>query len=184
MHSDPTTTVSAFPSRNYTIWCQKEQHRKVKDVPFNARMESRAINLRSLVEARGWSVKDLVQRLDRSPSFWGDRLHGRRQIGEKLARSIEEGLGLKKGWLDTDPDEPQEAGAAAHSQVQAGELSVHDAVHRIADQLEMLHDQARLDLLEQLRTLVFAPDSKRARAAVVKTLHDVDAAALQAKRQA
>ncbi len=66
-------------------------------------VDVRAENLNKIVAAKGWRPVDLVAKLGRSASFWSDRLSGRRPIGEKLARSIEEGLGLSRYGLDRMP---------------------------------------------------------------------------------
>lgn len=42
----------------------------------------------------------LVAKLGRSYSFWRDILETQKSFGEKLARSIEDGLSLPRGWLD------------------------------------------------------------------------------------
>ena len=48
---------------------------------------------------------DLRDRLGSSYSLWSDLIKGRKSFGEKLARRIEEGLVLPRGWLDAASDE-------------------------------------------------------------------------------
>lgn len=56
---------------------------------------------RAECDARGWSgPTDLKARLGRSASFWSDLLHGRKSFGEKLARDIEQKMGLPRNTLD------------------------------------------------------------------------------------
>jgi len=47
---------------------------------------------------------ELISWLCRSSSFWSYRLTGRRPIGAKLAREIEEALNLPKYSLDGDEE--------------------------------------------------------------------------------
>lgn len=70
-------------------------------------------NLNALCMRLGWisrkakhlgSPSELINRLGRSSSFWSDRLTGRRPIGAKLARQIEEALSLPKYSLDGDEE--------------------------------------------------------------------------------
>ena len=52
-------------------------------------------------QARGWEgPTDLKARLGRTASFWSDLVHGRKSFGEKLARDIEEKMGLSRNALD------------------------------------------------------------------------------------
>lgn len=148
-------------------------------------MDIRSTNLKALVESRKWTAKDLVQRLARTTSFWSDRISGRRQIGEKLARNVEEGLGLKRGWLDDEHDAQLDASHESPIDMTAAErVSVVEAVNRLADHMEQIKDQKRPDLLDLFRTLVMAPDSRRARTAVIQALCEIDVEVLKGKRQA
>ncbi len=62
------------------------------------------------------SPLELINRLGRTSSYWSDRLRGRKPIGAKLAREIEEALNLPKYSLDGDEE---------HSDfVQVSQLSV------------------------------------------------------------
>lgn len=72
----------------------------------------RALNLLAISKTRNWGPADFVAALGRSPSFWSDRLHGRRAIGEKLARAIEEGLSLGHYAMDA-PANRKTAGHAS-----------------------------------------------------------------------
>ena len=43
---------------------------------------------------------ELSAKFGRAPSFWSDLFHGRKSFGEKLARSLEEQMGLPRNTLD------------------------------------------------------------------------------------
>lgn len=60
-------------------------------------------NLRTIWRARGLSPTIAAERYGRRVSFWSDLLNGRKAFGEKLARSIEEQLGLTPLTLDQAP---------------------------------------------------------------------------------
>ena len=45
-------------------------------------------------------ARELTAKLGSRYSFWNDLLKGNKSFGEKLARRIEEGLELPRGWLD------------------------------------------------------------------------------------
>lgn len=85
----------------------------------------RCANLNALCLRLGWtsrkgdnsgSPSELINRLGRTSSYWSDRLRGRKPIGAKLAREIEEALNLPKYSLDGDEE---------HSDfVQVSQLSV------------------------------------------------------------
>jgi len=47
--------------------------------------------------------KELTEKLGRTYSFWRDLVKSNKSFGEKLARSIEDGLELPRGWLDRPP---------------------------------------------------------------------------------
>jgi hypothetical protein len=56
---------------------------------------------KSACQSRGWSgPTELTANLGRSASFWSDLWHGRKSFGEKLARDIEEKMGLPRNALD------------------------------------------------------------------------------------
>ena len=70
-------------------------------------------NLNALCLRLGWishktkhlgSPSELINRLGRSLSIWSNPLTGRRPIGAKVAREIEEGLNLPKSSLDGDEE--------------------------------------------------------------------------------
>jgi hypothetical protein len=124
-------------------------------------MEARTINLNTLVDSHGWGIKDLVQRCGRSPSFWSDRLKGRRPIGEKVARSVEESLGLIHGWLDQPHGRGTQIPAdSAHTEAS---ISLTDALCVIGDALDRLDDATRMKAADALLTFAKAPDSRRMR---------------------
>ncbi|MFG0600190.1 S24 family peptidase [Delftia sp. WSY_4] len=73
----------------------------------------RCANLNALCLRLGWtsrkgdnsgSPSELINRLGRTSSYWSDRLRGRKPIGAKLAREIEEALNLPKYSLDGDEE--------------------------------------------------------------------------------
>lgn len=65
--------------------------------------EIRRANFRALWDRRGWSPATLSKQCGASPSQWSDLYHGRKSFGEKIARRIEEGMGLVRLSLD-DPE--------------------------------------------------------------------------------
>lgn len=60
--------------------------------------------------------------------------------------------------------------------------TVADVVDLLAEHLESLSDDNRAAAADQLRTLVHAPDSPKAKAALVRTLGGVPAETLRTKR--
>jgi hypothetical protein len=63
-----------------------------------------SIRLENLKRLR-LSSSQLRNTLGRGQSFWSDLLGGKKSFGEKLARSIEEGLSIPRGWLDVSHEE-------------------------------------------------------------------------------
>lgn len=57
-------------------------------------------NFRTEWKARELTPVEAKRLYGRSVSFWSDLLHGRKSFGEKLARSLEDQLGLPRMWLD------------------------------------------------------------------------------------
>lgn len=72
-------------------------------------------NLAALIEAYGGTTS-LGDRVGKSPSQLGDMIAEppRKSFGEKVARDIEEKLGLPRGWLD-DSHDPEELKALRRS---------------------------------------------------------------------
>ena len=60
-------------------------------------------NLKVLMRDRGWSQSDLGKHVGRSRTQVNNWLQGERSIGERIARSIEEKLGLPRYSLDDRP---------------------------------------------------------------------------------
>lgn len=60
--------------------------------------ETRRANLRALA----YKPADMSRRLGNVPSLWGDLMREgtTKAFGEKIARRIEAGYGLPRGWLD------------------------------------------------------------------------------------
>ena len=73
-------------------------------------------NLKELLRARQVEDREraayLVKQLGSSVSYWSGMLAGDRSFGERVARRIEEGLGLGRGHLDSDGHSPAPAGGA------------------------------------------------------------------------
>lgn len=65
----------------------------------------RRANLRALCKTRGWTARDLHQRMQWARyTYWRDLIEDpKKSFGEKSARRIEEALDLGRGWLD-EPD--------------------------------------------------------------------------------
>jgi hypothetical protein len=74
----------------------------------------RLSNFQRLCETWQLTATELVNRLGSRYSFWRDLLADEKpSFGEKLARRIEEGLLLPRGWLDqADAQIPQETSAS------------------------------------------------------------------------
>ena len=70
----------------------------------NPLKELRSLNLRKL----NLSAKELAEH-GRNYSYWQGLLNGSRPFAEKTARSIEDDLGLARGWLDQPNPEVAEA---------------------------------------------------------------------------
>ena len=75
----------------------------------------RVNNLRRLIAEYGSQAK-LADAVGCTPSVISQLVTGHREIGEKLARKIEEGAGLQPLWLDM----PQSAAAEPQSKNQSG----------------------------------------------------------------
>ena len=61
-------------------------------------------NLQRLTAVRSLGPHELKEKLGSTVVFWRDLLKGDKSFGEKLARRIEEGLELPRGWLDLPQD--------------------------------------------------------------------------------
>jgi hypothetical protein len=70
-------------------------------------------NLHHAMRARSWGPAEMSRQLGRTPSFWTDVLAARKSFGEKLARNIEERLGLPRLALDDPAPTRAESGALA-----------------------------------------------------------------------
>lgn len=68
--------------------------------------EIRRANFRALWPSDSFSPTEAVRKLGRTASLWSDLYHGRKSFGEKIARYIEERLGLVRLSLD-DPEGPR-----------------------------------------------------------------------------
>jgi hypothetical protein len=63
--------------------------------------DTRKARVRELMEKRFGGVQAATARACGMPTQWiSDVFNGRREIGEKAARKIEENVGLPAGWLD------------------------------------------------------------------------------------
>jgi len=82
------------------------QHQTVKGLLCHATMraEDTLVRLeRFREECRRLGIDgpvELKARFGRRASFWSDLFHGRKSFGEKLARSLEEQMGLPRNTLD------------------------------------------------------------------------------------
>jgi hypothetical protein len=121
-------------------------------------------NLQAYVRRRGLSPNDLVAKLGSRYSFWRDLLVGdKTSFGEKLARRIEDGLDLPKGWLDSPGDgdlEPPSAVTVAKEPTGAYSIPPNAAAATLSPralQLARLYDAAsdeRKGRFEAAMTLV------------------------------
>lgn len=62
-------------------------------------------NLKLLMRLNSWSPADLARRVRKSDSYISQLLTGKKNFGEKSARSIEERCGKPRYWLDAVHDE-------------------------------------------------------------------------------
>lgn len=80
----------------------------------------RRLNLRNL----GYGPAELSRRCGRVPSYWGDLLRDdKKSFGEKIARQLEEKLGLPRAWLDT-PHTEEETHEARMGSPQIGAVAL------------------------------------------------------------
>jgi len=143
------------------------------------------IRLTNLTRLR-LTAAQLKERLGRSSSFWSDLIRGQKSFGEKLARAIEEGLQLPRGWLDKIHDDSDAsplpagdaAGAANADAAGTGRPTLESWIEALARTLNDLGDAERERVATALVTLTRAPDSLRARAA----LHAAMAGALPSEQ--
>lgn len=100
--------------------------------------EARRANLNAYCVRKGWvsqknpsqgSPSKLVEVLGRSSSFWSDRLSGTREIGEDVARDIEEKLLLAKYALDGGEADPAAWPLSDDLLRKLRQLSVEDLWH-------------------------------------------------------
>lgn len=63
----------------------------------------RLVNLLRLSNERTF-IKDFCSEVGISPAYYSQLTHGIKGIGGKVARQIEERLGLEPGWMDVDHD--------------------------------------------------------------------------------
>lgn len=64
----------------------------------------RMANIKALMEANGWKKSDLARAIRRTPQQLNNLFSGKATIGERLARDIEEALGLQRYALDDRPN--------------------------------------------------------------------------------
>lgn len=89
-------------------------------------------NFRALFKP--WSPAAAVARLGGSASQWSDLYYGRKSFGEKLARNIEEKLGLARGSLD-------DAGGPRLAHLPPDVIAAMDAAD--SSKVQTFHDVAR-----------------------------------------
>lgn len=97
-----------------------------------------------------------------------------RGVGPTVAKKLQAAF---PGW-----SEPPEASGEPAGMVSIKPATVADVVDLLAEHLESLSDDNRAAAADQLRTLVHAPDSPKAKAALVRTLGGVPAETLRTKR--
>lgn len=85
-------------------------------------------SLRALLKARGWAIKDLQEKVGEGRyTYWRDLLENdTKSFGEKVARKIEDKLGLDRGYLDRaqGKDRPD---ASQHSGMPFRDLNAFEA---------------------------------------------------------
>lgn len=86
-------------------------------------------NLRTICRARGLTPSLAAAQYGRRVSFWSDLLIGRKAFGEKLARAIEEQLGLPPLSLDQAPETAEQHASAGVAPRVAHDLSQFKPEH-------------------------------------------------------
>jgi hypothetical protein len=93
-------------------------------------METKDIRLENLLAlATGSKVADFCQKIDISTSYFSQIKHRRKNIGDDIARKVEERLGLPNGYMDT-PKSVQGTGEAANG-ISAETLGIACAIETL-----------------------------------------------------
>ncbi|HML81067.1 MAG TPA: hypothetical protein PKE37_04775 [Thiomonas arsenitoxydans] len=131
------------------------------------------VNLKLITDLRGWGPVDCVRAMGRTPSFWSDRITGRHNIGAKLARDIEERLGLPRYWLDEDRTVQTVLSASTGqftSNAEAPPLTIATLLVALASALKLLSPDKRAAVAAQLHALALHPEEAAMREALEKLM--------------
>lgn len=83
------------------------QHHLVPIACSTANMAEDALIRLENLKRLGLDARQLSARLGSGYSYWRDMLKGDKSFGEKVARRIEDGLGLRRGQLDESNEAPE-----------------------------------------------------------------------------
>ena len=116
----------------------------------------RRANLRRILEGRQLGPKDLVQTLGKTYPYWRDLLRDDfKSFGEKIARELEEGLGLPSGVLD----EPPTRGRVAHP-LSPGPATLSPQLVRWGDMKSMEPEELPGEFRGDLEDDAMAPEAR------------------------
>lgn len=76
------------------------QHLSVSHGCFTVAMNDDTLIRLENLRALGHRPTELAARVGNSKQYWGDLLRGKKSFGERVARKLEEKLGLTRGYLD------------------------------------------------------------------------------------
>lgn len=102
------------------------------------------------------------------PSHISAMTAGRRGVGDALADSLESAFGRPNGWMDRPI--PEAEAPLGNPTSEASKPTLAQALEVVATKLNLLTDDQREMVAQRLQTLARAPDSQRAREAVLATL--------------
>lgn len=124
---------------------------------------TRRRNLRSLK----LDPKTFQQRAGRTYSYWRDLLESdTKSFGEKAARSIEEDLGLPRGWLDRETASDEGVNLPVPAPMSDDRL-----VAELRQRIASIPRPQREALIREMTALILAPDSDEVGAALAQMLH-------------
>jgi hypothetical protein len=132
-------------------------------------MNDEALIRLSNLKALNLAPKDLADRVGNRVSYWSDLLRGKKSFGEKLARKIEEQLGIPRMSLDTaDPDEPIPTPQPDGTRPEADQLA--DALQVLTRALRKADKNTRIALEPLLASMAKEPEDAGQKSQLILTL--------------
>lgn len=140
-----------------------------------AQMNDDALIRLANLKALNLTPKDLSDRVGGRVSYWADMLRGQKSFGEKVARKIEEQLGIPRMSLDTsDADEPiptPAIGVPAQAQkAQAEADQIADALEVLTKALKKADKNTRIALEPLLASMANEPEDAGNKSHLILTL--------------